>query len=79
MRERRDGLRLAREAGESRARSPASLLGQDLDRDLAAQPRVARPVDLAHPARAERGEDLVRPEPCSGGERHELDLSPSTK
>ena len=26
---------------------------QDLDRDLAAEPRVLRPVDLAHPARAE--------------------------
>ena len=33
--------------------------GQHLDRDVAPEPRVARAVDLAHPARAERDEDLV--------------------
>ena len=33
---------------------------QDLDRDVSPEPRVLRPVDLPHPARAERGEDLVR-------------------
>ena len=33
--------------------------GQDLDRDLALQPRVGRAVDLAHPALAELGGDLV--------------------
>ena len=36
--------------------------GQDLDRDVALQPRVAGAIDLAHPARADRAEDLVRPE-----------------
>ena len=35
---------------------------QDLEGDLASQPRVARPVDLAHPTGAERRQDLVRPE-----------------
>jgi len=35
---------------------------QHLDRDIALQPRVARPVHLSHPACAERPEDLVRPE-----------------
>ena len=43
---------------------------EDLDRDVAVQLRVARAVDLAHPARAERREDLVGTETCSGGERH---------
>ena len=35
---------------------------QHLDRDLAPELRVPRAVDLAHPARAERREDLVGPE-----------------
>ena len=39
--------------------------GQHLDRDLAAEARIARAVDLAHAARAERREDLVRAEPCA--------------
>ena len=43
---------------------------QHLDRHLAPEPRVLRPVDLAHPARAERREDLVGAELRSGGERH---------
>ena len=42
-------------------------LGQDLDRDVAIQLRVACAVDLAHAARAERGQDLVRAEACAGG------------
>ena len=35
-------------------------LGQDLDRDVAVEPRVARAIHLAHAAGAEGGEDLVR-------------------
>jgi hypothetical protein len=46
--------------------------GQDLDRDVARQPRVPRAVDLAHPARAQRGRDLVGPELGSSGEGHGL-------
>ena len=34
--------------------------GQNLDGDVAAEPRVARAIDLAHPAGAERRDDLVR-------------------
>ena len=34
-------------------------VGEDLDRDRAIQPRVARFLDLAHPARAEQRENLV--------------------
>ena len=50
-----------REAGAAVLVADA-LGGQDLDRDLAAEARVAGAVDLAHPAGAERGEHLVRPE-----------------
>ena len=46
--------------------------GQHLDRDLAPEPRVARAVDLAHGARAERALDLVRPELDAGGQRHRV-------
>ena len=41
---------------------------QDLDRDRAIEPRVARPVDLAHAAGAEGRDDLVRAEARAGGE-----------
>ncbi len=34
--------------------------GQHFDRDVAIQLRIARAVDLAHPARAEGRDDLVR-------------------
>ena len=36
--------------------------GQDLDRDVTPEPRIACPVHFAHAACAERGHDLVRPE-----------------
>jgi hypothetical protein len=38
---------------------------KNLDRHLAAEPLVPRPVHLAHPAGAERGQHLVRPETCA--------------
>ena len=69
MREGGDGLRLGREARE-RLGVAGQLLGQDLDRDLAVQPRVPRAVDLAHAAGAERGDDLVRAEPGSCRKTH---------
>ena len=37
-------------------------LGQDLDRDRAIEPRVARSVDLTHAARADQRDDLIRAE-----------------
>jgi hypothetical protein len=49
------------------------LVWQDFDRNLASELGVLRPIDLPHPARAERREDLVGAEPCACGERH-LDL-----
>jgi hypothetical protein len=49
------------------ARLVAGDLGKEnLDRDLAAEPSVARPVDLAHAARPERGYDLVGSEARPG-------------
>jgi hypothetical protein len=47
-------------APQARARVIAARGRADgLDRDLALQPRIARPVDLAHAAGSERREDLV--------------------
>ena len=52
-----------------RSWSDGQRLRQHLDRHLAPEPRVPRPVHLAHPARAERREDLVGAEASPGGER----------
>jgi hypothetical protein len=43
---------------------------QDLDRDLAMQVRIARPIDFAHAPGAQQGNDFVRAETSAGGERH---------
>jgi hypothetical protein len=40
--------------------------GQDLDRDVALQPGVARPVGLSHPAFADRSDDHGRPDASAG-------------
>ena len=74
MRERRDRLRLPLEAGE-RVGVGGEALREDLDRDVAVEPRVARPVDLPHPARAERRQDLVGSEARAGRKRHSLPLT----
>src|SRR5260221_9873287 len=36
---------------------------QDLDRDRPIEPCIPRPIDLSHPPRAGRRQDLVRPKP----------------
>ena len=43
---------------------------QDLDRDVALKPRVPGPVDLSHPAGAERAQQLVRAKPRTRGNGH---------
>jgi len=43
---------------------------EDLDRDDAIEARVLRAIDLSHPSRAERSEDLVRTESGAGFKRH---------
>lgn len=53
-----DGFRLALEAlANVRVRGEA--LGQDLDRDRSVEGHVARAIDLSHPTRAQRRDDLV--------------------
>ena len=53
--ERRDGERLARESLAAIGIGGGDV-GQDLQRDIALEPRIARAVHLAHPARAERAQ-----------------------
>ena len=49
--------------------------GQHLDRDVAAEARVPRAIDLAHAAGAERGDDFVGTESGSGGQEHPGNLA----
>jgi hypothetical protein len=56
-------------------------LGQDLERDVAIELRVARAIDLAHAAFAKFRDDFI--EPDSGADLHRVscgstDLQPST-
>ena len=69
MIERRGGLRLLHEPAAAILVRQA-VGGQHLDRHLAAQTRIARAVHLAHAARAEQREYLVRAELRAGGEPH---------
>ena len=43
---------------------------QDLDRDGSIEPRVARFVDFAHAAGAERRHDFIRSQPCAWRQEH---------
>src|SRR5690242_15034855 len=64
----RDRLGFAREAFE---RVRGARLGRDhFHRHRAIETRVTAAIDLAHAARAERRDDLVRPEACARCERH---------
>ena len=60
--ERRERPRFAREAGAALGIG-GEVRGQDLDRDVATELAVARAIDLAHAAGAERRHDRVGPEP----------------
>ena len=68
--QRGERLRLAREAGEAIGIG-SERLRQDLDRDVAIEPRVARAIDLAHAAGAEQRDDFVDVETRAGREEHE--------
>ena len=50
----------------------AHLGRQHLDGHVPPEPRVPRPVDLAHPSEPDQVEDLVRPETRAGREGHGL-------
>ena len=52
-------FRFSLESGHS-LRIGRKRFGQNLDSDIAIEPRVARAIDLSHPAGAQGGEDLVR-------------------
>ena len=69
----REDLCLALEAGEA-VGVGGECLGQELESHVAAELRVGGAVNLAHPARAERRDDLVRAEAGAGGERHAATL-----
>ena len=62
-----DGFRFALETGKT-LRVCREEFGEDLDRHVALESRVARPVDLAHPAGPKSGKDFVRAEAGAGGE-----------
>ena len=63
----------------SRSGSQREELGQDLQRDVAIELRVARAIDLAHAACAEGRDDLVGAEARAGGQRHQSRLIVATK
>ena len=50
---------------------------QDLDRDVAGEAGVARAIDLAHAAGADRRDDLVRAETIARRQRHGLGVNVS--
>ena len=66
-----EDLRLPRESGEA-VRIAGEGVGEDLQRDLAAQLRVGGLPDLAHAAFTEEGGDVVVPEAGAGGQGHGL-------
>src|SRR5580704_14190194 len=74
MIERGQHLGFALESCES-LRIASGKVRQNLDGDVAIQPLIVRPIDLAHPAGAERCDDLVGSELRSGRERHLIDTS----
>jgi hypothetical protein len=49
-------------------------LRQDLDRDVAAQRRVAGPIHFAHPAGPDGADDFVRTEAYARGNTHDRGL-----
>src|SRR5436190_19039218 len=73
MVERRQHLCFALESHEP-IRVGRKDFGKALDGDVAIQPGVARPVDFAHAARAERRPDFVDSDSRPGGQLHESRL-----
>ena len=68
MVQRRERLRFAREPREPVGVAGDRESGRTLDRDLAIQLRVARAIDLAHPADADAGDDFIDAETGAGSE-----------
>ena len=72
----REELRFTFETGET-IRIGRERRRQYLQRDVTTQFRVARPIDLSHPARAEQRQDFVRADSRSGGDPHRIRMSVS--
>ena len=68
MVQRGDGARFSLKA-LTQLRVRCHLGGEHLDRNHPVEPRVARAIHLAHPARAEGGNDLVRAQSDSGSQQ----------
>ncbi len=73
MIQRREQLRFALEAGQPIGIAGEEV-GQDLERDVAPEPRVAGAIDLSHAAGAERGDDLIGAQFRAGSQGHALAL-----
>ena len=71
MVERRRGSRFPLEALQV-LRVTSHMVGQDLERHLAPQAAVPRPVHFSHPAGSERGKDFIRTKSCARDERHRV-------
>ena len=65
MVQRGEQLRLALETREA-VRIGREEVGQDLQRDVAIEPRIARAIHLAHAARADERDDFVGAEARTG-------------
>lgn len=65
----REQLRFAAKAQET-VTVVRNGVGQDLQRDVAAEVRVSRPVHLAHAAGPQQADDLVDAEARARTERH---------
>ena len=77
MVQRREDLRLALEAREALRIASRTTSGRTLIATSRFELRVARAIDLAHPAGAERAEDFVRAEASAGLQGHWLRLGAS--
>ena len=71
MIQRREHVGFALEPGESVAIVYEGL-GEDLQRDIAAEPRIGRPIHAAHAAFAEESGDIVVSEPSTDAHWHAL-------
>ena len=70
--ERGHGERLAREALAAIGVDRCDI-GQHFECDLALQSRIARPIDLAHPAGAKQRHDFIGTELSARAQRHGAD------
>src|SRR5262245_13770688 len=69
----RNHARLALEPG-ARLRTLGQVRGQHLDGYVAPQPHVPRAIDLAHPSRANRSDDLIGAQTGADGQWHSNSL-----